>query len=202
MMTFIHLLYLNAFISCIWMVTPIRFPAWPSSPLSWKRKYGTNVRPSYSMMIIPIHFMYLFLYFLLPFYLQHLQDCSHSFSARDCVKTKGRIALPIIINKNATWRWQWARPVTAIIPYPNAEMNFSNPNTSRDMNYFPPFWSSPDYRQQTESDAYEPTVQVAQVGSIIRSWPGAHGARYILHAWSEWSKLWRWWWTRLDQGIA
>ncbi len=41
------------------------------------------------------------------------------------------------------------------------------------MNYFPllfspEFWSSPDYRQtdrQTESDAYEPTVQLAQVGS-------------------------------------
>ncbi len=43
------------------------------------------------------------------------------------------------------------------------------------MNYFLPFWSSPDYRQttdrqtdyrkQTETDAYEPTVQVAQVGS-------------------------------------
>ena len=29
------------------------------------------------------------------------------------------------------------------------------------------FWSSPD-RQQTESDAYEPTVQVAQVGSKSR----------------------------------
>ncbi len=45
-----------------------------------------------------------------------------------------------------------------------------NPNTSCDMNYFPPFifhhsWSSPDYGQ-TESDAYEPTVQLAQVGSI------------------------------------
>ena len=41
------------------------------------------------------------------------------------------------------------------------------------MNYFLPFWSSPDYRQttdyrqQTESGAYEPTVQDAQAGSKI-----------------------------------
>ncbi len=50
-----------------------------------------------------------------------------------------------------------------IMPYSIAEMYFSksvvtgkyivvkfqvpNLNTSRDMNYFPPFWSSPDYRQ-------------------------------------------------------
>ncbi len=27
------------------------------------------------------------------------------------------------------------------------------------------FWSSPGGREQTESDAYEPTVQVTQVGS-------------------------------------
>ena len=24
----------------------------------------------------------------------------------------------------------------------------------------------------------------------------------IFHAWSEWSKLWRWWWTNENQGIA
>ena len=35
------------------------------------------------------------------------------------------------------------------------------------MNYFPPFLSSPNYRQQTESGAYEPIVQFAQVGSKI-----------------------------------
>ncbi len=36
------------------------------------------------------------------------------------------------------------------------------------MNYFLHFWSSPEYRQtdrRTERDAYEPTVQSAQVGS-------------------------------------
>ena len=42
-----------------------------------------------------------------------------------------------------------------------------------DMNYFLHFWSSPAYRVRsteyrlTESDAYEPTVQLAQVGSKI-----------------------------------
>ena len=43
-----------------------------------------------------------------------------------------------------------------------------NYNTFWDMNYFlriifSDFWSSPD--RQTESDAYEPTLQIAQVGS-------------------------------------
>ncbi len=38
------------------------------------------------------------------------------------------------------------------------------------MNYFLHFWSSPAYRvqstdRQTESEAYEPTMQIAQVGS-------------------------------------
>ncbi len=37
------------------------------------------------------------------------------------------------------------------------------------MNYFLHFWSSTDRQtdRQTESDAYEPTVQIAQVGSKI-----------------------------------
>ena len=51
-----------------------------------------------------------------------------------------------------------------------------NSNTCRDMNYFLPFRSSisvksrqtTDYRQQTESNAYESTVQIAQVGSKIK----------------------------------
>ncbi len=47
------------------------------------------------------------------------------------------------------------------------------------MNYFPHFWSSPDYGQ-TERDAYEPTLQLAQVGSIRaipfkKSWGGGSG---------------------------
>ncbi len=52
-------------------------------------------------------------------------------------------------------------------------------NTFRDMNYFllSDFWSSPDYGLQTtdyrqaENDAYEPTVQSAQVGSKMESTP-------------------------------
>ncbi len=53
--------------------------------------------------------------------------------------------------------------------------------TFRDMNYFLPFLvqygvQSTEYRVQTESDAYEPTVQVAQVGSkkglaMCFTWP-------------------------------
>ncbi len=54
-----------------------------------------------------------------------------------------------------------------------AKFHSARYNTSLDMNYFLPFRSSPDYRQttdrQTESDVYEPTVQLAQVGSKIRS---------------------------------
>ncbi len=45
--------------------------------------------------------------------------------------------------------------------------------TYGDMNYFLHFWSSPEYRQ-TESDAYEPTVQIAQVGSKNQKAPFAN----------------------------
>ncbi len=42
-------------------------------------------------------------------------------------------------------------------------------NTSRDKNYFLP--CSPDYKQ-TESNAYQPIVQLAQVGSKIKFFCG------------------------------
>ena len=38
------------------------------------------------------------------------------------------------------------------------------------------FWSSPDGREQAESDAYEPTVQVTQVGSkMVLNYAAAWG---------------------------
>ncbi len=51
-----------------------------------------------------------------------------------------------------------------------AKFRIASYYTFRDMNYFLLFFGpvqSTEYRVQTESDAYEPTVQLAQVGSKI-----------------------------------
>ncbi len=49
-----------------------------------------------------------------------------------------------------------------------AKFQIPTSNTFRDMNYFLLFLvQSGQMDRQTESDAYEPTVQFAQVGSII-----------------------------------
>ena len=74
--------------------------------------------------------------------------------------------------KNATWRWQWAIPVMAKIPYSFAETPGGGlfPDSFWDMNFFL-FWFLVQPRhstdRQTESDAYQRTVQLAQVGSKI-----------------------------------
>ncbi len=55
-----------------------------------------------------------------------------------------------------------------------------NPITFRDMNYYPVTDGRTD--RQTESDAYEPTVQYAQVGSIIRqNVKGGSDFQWLLH---------------------
>ncbi len=54
------------------------------------------------------------------------------------------------------------------IPYIVVKFQTPNYNIFRDMNYFLVTFGqvqTPDNRHQTESDAYEPTVQSAQVGS-------------------------------------
>ena len=50
-----------------------------------------------------------------------------------------------------------------------AKFQIHNYNTFRDMNYYPVTDGRTDRRtdRRTESDAYEPTVQLAQVGSKI-----------------------------------
>ncbi len=77
--------------------------------------------------------------------------------------------------KNATWRWQWAHLVICICDkhYLVTWFYLLVPDNSQ---YFPryelfssDFWSSPDYELQTESGAYESTVQSAQVGSKTAS---------------------------------
>ncbi len=75
--------------------------------------------------------------------------------------------------KNATWRWQWALPVTAVIPC--LLYLLENKPLSKNK-YFPRyelfstiFCQVRTTDRQTESGAYEPTVQMAQVGSKIKS---------------------------------
>ena len=77
------------------------------------------------------------------------------------------------LKKNATWRWQWALPVKSTSPLPtyvyyfplqvSCDFRFLTPILSEIWIIISYFRSSPD--RQTESDAYEPTVQLAQVGS-------------------------------------
>ena len=76
----------------------------------------------------------------------------------------------ITIDKNATWRWQWAHHVKCTCHMHCLRQEAAkNPQREYFLRYellsttFGPVQT--DYRQ-TESDEYEPTVQRAQVGSI------------------------------------
>ena len=66
----------------------------------------------------------------------------------DWIGIKNKLSLNADL-QNATWRWQWALPVTAnnafLICWYDLSLECSN--KSKDINYFPvfsPFWSSPD----------------------------------------------------------
>ena len=52
--------------------------------------------------------------------------------------------------------------------YIMVKFHTSNDDTFRDINYFLVNYFLAQTDGQTESDAYEPTVRVAQVGSIMR----------------------------------
>ena len=128
------------------------------------------------------------------------------------IKSHTKICWSTVIDKNATWHWQWVLPVT-----PNntflicwcelfSELEFPITNTSRDMSYFPPFifphfWSSPD--RQTESDVFNRAHRATSTGGLknwcgfnpkapLESWESHYNKRqicyYTIIAW-QWSVI-------------
>ena len=93
---------------------------------------------------------------------------------------KQNVILSNLDYKNATWCWQWAHVVTAIVPcLYYLWISCCNCSLGPDLSlYFPSYewlsslnfglvWISVQWQtdRQTESDAWEPTVQFVQVGS-------------------------------------